>query len=49
MKEIAIFSAAVFLAISCLLLCSCSNVDQGQGPSYESQHSKISGSGAVNY
>ena len=47
MREMAIFSAVVFLAISALLLSSCSDVDQTQ--SYESHYSKIPGSGAVNY
>jgi hypothetical protein len=47
MSEMAIFSAVIFLAISCLLLCSCSDVDQP--PSRESHYSNIPGSGAVNY
>ena len=42
-----IFSAVIFLAISSLLLCSCSDVDQPQ--SQQSPYSKIPGSGAVSY
>ena len=49
MRKMAIFSAVIFLAIASLLLCSCSGANQGQGPSYQSRHSKISGSGAVEY
>ena len=49
MRKMAIFSAVIFLATSSLLLCSCSDANQGQGPSYESRHSKIPGSGAVKY
>jgi hypothetical protein len=49
MRKMAIFSAVVFLTISSLLLCSCSDVDEGQGPSHESHYSKIPGSGAVSY
>ena len=47
MREMAIFSAVVFLAIASLLLCSCSDVDQSQ--SHQSHYSKIPGSGAVDY
>jgi hypothetical protein len=47
MREMAIFSAVIFLAISSLLLCSCSDVDQP--PTRESHYSNIPGSGAVNY
>jgi hypothetical protein len=39
MRDMAIFSAVIFLAISSLLLCSCSDVDQP--PSRESHHSQI--------
>ena len=39
MREMAIFSAVIFLAISSLLLCSCSDVDQP--PSRESHYSQI--------
>jgi hypothetical protein len=46
-REMAIFSAVIFLAISSLLLCSCSDVDQP--PSRESHYSQIPGSGAVDY
>jgi hypothetical protein len=49
MRKMAIFSLVIFLTISSLLLCSCSDVDQGQGPSHESHFSKIPGSGAVSY